>query len=675
MERTERHIPQLTARTELLDRPEGLEAVVAGQRRLRLSPEAAWLVSQLDGRLTVEGIAERLGARLGRAVTPAQARDLLERTLVSQGIATFGAAAARHRIRRHRVHTVHPGAFVAATARRLAILAHPAVMLALAAGAAVVLGQVVTQAQPDDWHAPLGWALAPPLAALSLWAHEWMHAIAFARAGGVPGAITLTPGGGLRLSTELPKVRSLPRGKRLAVDLAGVYAHWVLAGAAAALAFIGGGPLPLPALAAMVLLAVLNLVPYPGSDGARLLQDLFQDAGDDRIARMPRLGRLVQLQMERFKLEMVARMGGGASPMVSRVLPTMLAMSFPSASPAWLRTVARKSAVARVWFVRDTKAIAAGERVEQIRHASVIRGLRAQGRGALVCSMHLGPFPYVPVALAELGCSVMAYASEDVRAGVESSWIEAARHQGASFEALTARSSRDALRAVRGLREGRFLALYMDGQFAASRDQHRSDFRFLGQDLYMRTGPALLAASAKVPIVLAACYWDGIGRRMVEFSDPIPPPESRDDNAIIARTAELYRWFEPIVAARPGQWPGWAWPIQHWRRTGNSPTATREAFEHAIREAGSALRGESGNVRLVADDTLAQWLEMNGERLLIDGPGRRVLAASPLACDVLEAAHRRTRLRELPQRLSQTPEILAVEVARLTLSGLARLGR
>lgn len=674
MDRNERLIPRLADRTELLARPEGLEAVVAGQRRLRLSPEVAWLVSQLDGRQTVKAIAEHLGARLGRAVTPAQAHDLLERTLVTHGIATFDAATGRPMARPHRVRTLHSGAQVAATARRLTLLAHPAVMLVLATAAAIALGQAGARAEAADWRAPLGWALALPLAALSLWAHEWMHAIAFARAGGVPGAITLATGRGPRLSTELPGVRTFPRGARLAVDVAGVHMQWVMAGALAALALGGDGPMPLPALAAIGLLAIFNSVPHSGSDGAWFMRDL-DDAASDRITRLPALGRLMHLQRERLKIEMAARLGGDASPMISRVLPTMLAMSFPKATPSWRRAVAKESAVTRLWFVRDTNAIAAGERPEQIRHASVIRTLRAQGSGALVCSMHLGPFPYVPVALAELGCSVMAYAAEDVRAGVEGSWLEAARHQGASFEALTASSSRDALRAVRGLREGKFLALYMDGQFAASRDQHRSDFRFLGQDLYMRTGPALLAASAKVPIVLAACYWDALGRRIVSFSNPIPPPASRDDAAIIARTAELYRWFEPIVAARPAQWPGWAWPIQHWRQTGGSPTATREQFDQAITEAGAALRGESANARLRSDDTHAQWLELNGERLLLDGPGRRVLAASALSCAVLDTAHRQTRLRDLPRRLGQPSETLAVEVARLTLSGLARIER
>ena len=64
---------------------------------------------------------------------------------------------------------------------------------------------------------------------------------------------------------------------------------------------------------------------------------------------------------------------------------------------------------------------------------------------------------------------------------------------------------------------------------------------------------------------------------------------------------------------------------------------------------------------------------MNGERLLIDGPGRRVLAASALSCSVLDAAQRGTRLRDLPRRLAQPADVLAVEVARLTLSGMARI--
>lgn len=668
-------IPRLADRLELLERPDGLEAVVQGNRRLRLSAEAAWLVSQLDGRLTVEGIAERLEQRLGRAVTPEQARELLERTLVTQGIATFAPGPARRAARRQRVYRLHAAASVAQVAGRLGWLAHPAVMLGLAVGAAIALGAAALQAEASDWRAPLGWLLAVPLVLVSLWLHEWAHAAAFARGGGVPGAITLTRGDGLRLSTELPDARRLPRGARLSVDLAGVHAQWVLAGAVAALAVALGGPLPMPALTLVVLSVLLNLLPHAGSDGAWFAQDLLERDSGDRIERAPALGRLAHLWREKLGIELVARTERDPSAMITRLLPTMLAMSFPDASPARLKAIARDNACAHAWFVRDCRAIANGERPERILHASVIRRLRSEGRGALVCAMHLGPFPYVPVALGELGCSVMAYAAEGVRTGVEDVWRAAAQHQGATFEALTASSSRDALRAVRGLRDGKFLALYIDGQFSASRDQHRADFRFLGQDLYMRTGPALLAASAGVPIVLAACYWDGVGRRIVRFSDPLPPPESREEAAVIERTAEMYRWFEPIVAERPGQWPGWAWPIQHWRRAGSSPTATREAFDAGISEARAALAGDRGGAKLVADATHAQWIEMNGERLLIDGPGRRVLAASALTCAVLDAAHRRTPLRDLTRRLTQPADALAVEVAKLTLSRMARIER
>lgn len=666
-------IPRVADRIELLERPEGLEAVVAGQRRLRLSAEAAWLIGQLDGRLTVDGIAERLEARLGHPVSPAQARELLERTLITHGIATFEPVRRGRPVRRHRVRVLHPAAQVGPVARSIAVLAHPVTMLVLSGGALFVLARAFATATLADWRAPLGWILALPLAAFSLWAHEWLHAAAFVRGGGVPGPITFTQTAAFRFTTELPDVRRLPRAARLIVDIAGVYAQWVIAGSVAALAMANGTPLPMPALSAVLVLIAINLLPQVGSDGTWFVQDLFEQTAGDQIVRWPRARRALELLRLRLTIEGAARTGRDPASMISRVLPTMLAMSFPDAKPAWLRRVARDNATSRLWFVRDGKAIADGERPEQIHRISVIRRLRQEGRGALVCSMHLGPFPYVPIALAELGCPVMAYAAEGVRSGVESSWLSAAAHQGAQFEALTATSSRDALRAVRGMRDGKFLVLYMDGQFSASRDQHRADFRFLGQELYMRTGPALLAASAGVPIVLAACYWDGLGRRIVTFSDPLPPPESRQESAIIATTESMYRWFEPIVAARPGQWPGWAWPIQHWRRTGNSPTTTREAFEQAIRVAADALRGEQGNARLVAETTRSQWIEMQGEHLLIDGPGRRVLAASKRTCDVLDGAHRRMRLRELPRHTGQSVDALAVEVARLTLSNVARI--
>ncbi len=295
MDRIEDHVPRLADRAELQERPEGLEAVVAGQRRVRLSPEAAWLVAQLDGRLTVEGIAARLEQRLGQAVTPLQAHDLLDRTLVTHGIATFAASKGRTTAARLRVLTMHPAREVASVAARLRFLAHPLLMLTAAISSAVALGAAAASAQASDWRTPLGWALALPLAALSLWAHEWMHGIAFARGGGIPGAITFTRGWGFRMSTELPYAQTLSRPARILVDIAGVYAQWVVAGIVAAIALTLGAGVPMPALAITVVLALLNLTPRSGSDGAWLVQDLFGRDLGDRIVRVPQWGRLLGL--------------------------------------------------------------------------------------------------------------------------------------------------------------------------------------------------------------------------------------------------------------------------------------------------------------------------------------------------------------------------------------------
>lgn len=217
------------------------------------------------------------------------------------------------------------------------------------------------------------------------------------------------------------------------------------------------------------------------------------------------------------------------------------------------------------------------------------------------------------------------------------------------------------------------VVLYMDGQHGAGerRDQHRADFRFCGSELFMRTGPAFLARRAGVPILPAIAFRQGLARRVVEFGAPLPPPDGDDEASLVARTAELYRWFEPHVHEHPEQWPGWLYPIMHWRATGSTPTATRAEYDAAVARAASGLAG--GRATLQCDPTRTGWIEVSREILLVHGPSRRVLQGDPTTRALLSAAERRVRLRDLPRRLGESPEALAPQVARLTLAGLAEL--
>ncbi len=667
----------------LPDASGGAEVVLARSRRVRLNADARWLLERIDGRADVATLAAELAARFGREVSAEDALALMRGTLGAHGLVEIpvaGREAPSAPLRNASRGVLLPAPLVRAWARALATAAHPLVAALLGASALLalaLLARAALGAGAAPWRTPLAWAIALPLAALAFVAHELGHAAALVHAGGTPGAIAIVwTSGRPRLACELAGLESLPRGKRAAIDVAGAFAQVLVAGAAAGPALaLGAAPLVVPACALVVAMALVELLPVPGTDGAWLLADLAGEEPGDALQRPTSPVRWLHHAAVRANVRVRYALGRFPAQAELAVLPVFVSTSFPHWSPRRLRAHARGYVEMQGIGRHDQLELPRGGRAERVRHVRPIRTLLGEGRGAVVCAMHVGPYPYVCEALMSLGVRLMAYAAPNQQQMWAGTWDETVRNRGFAFELLSPRSARDAVRAVRGLREGKMLFLLMDGQNATQRDQHRADFTFMGQSLYMRTGAALLARRAGVPLVLAATRYEGVATRVVEFSDPLPPPESDDDDALVARTSEMFAWFEPRVAPVAEQWDGWIWPVVNWHATGGAPTATPEAIDAAMREAREAIVNRAASARVVAEPTRVQWMQSRGERLVVHAATRRVLVVSPLACGVLDAAFRRTRVADLPRATGAHPDALVPELARMTLAGLVALER
>ena len=110
-----------------------------------------------------------------------------------------------------------------------------------------------------------------------------------------------------------------------------------------------------------------------------------------------------------------------------------------------------------------------------------------------------------------------------------------------------------------------------------------------------------------------------------------------------------------------------------WASTGDAPTASREQLERTRTRVRGLLADASGRARLSADPVRVGALHEGRDRILVDGPRRRVLAATPLGVDVLRAAQRNVRFAELSRRVSAEPGALEWEVSRMVLAGLATI--
>jgi lauroyl/myristoyl acyltransferase len=656
----------------------GAEIVVARTRTLRLTADALWLLERIDGHRSVEDLARELAGRFSRAVSPADAGELIRGSLVAQGLVEFPGperppGASPPLLRAHRVVLLRAST-VRAWCGALAWLAAPPVAAGLLAAALLAIGLAgarIAATGAAAWTDPRAWALAAGSALASLLAHEMGHAFALFRAGGTPGEVAVVIARGRpRMGTDLAGLETLSPLARAGVDLAGVAAQVVFAGSLAGIALARPYPCA-PALSLLLLLVLGDLLPLPGTDGRWLLDDLARHDPADALRRRVTPWRWLVCVFERLRARALLASGRGAHQELARLFPVFVSASFPEWSARRLRRHAARHLEMLAVVNHDQHALLSGSTCDDIRHVRPVRALMREGRGAVVCGMHVGPYMYVSDALMRLGCRVLTYAAPNQQRNWGTTWIESARRRGAAFELLTPRSTRDAVRAVRAVRDGGFLHLLMDGQNAMTRDQHRADFRFLGTELYMRTGPALLALHARSPILLAASWYEGAARRVVEFSDPLPPPEDGSAEALVARTGEMYAWFEQRVARVPHQWDGWVWPLMHWRATGGPPTATATEIGQATQRAREAL---TGPLRLRAEPTRVNTIELNGEHLIVHGPEHRVLLGDALTVRVLHAAFRHTRVRDLPARAGATPEALAAVIARLTLAGLATLG-
>jgi lauroyl/myristoyl acyltransferase len=360
---------------------------------------------------------------------------------------------------------------------------------------------------------------------------------------------------------------------------------------------------------------------------------------------------------------------------VTKLLPASFAGAFGDTEPPGrLREMARRFLDRLTLDRLDHDELLRGGRCQEVRNLEALHALRRSGTGMVVCSLHFGPFYYIPVEVAWAGWKVQALMLGQLHEQLAPRFLELAARSGLDFEPLASRSVRSVVGCVRGLQAGQALVVYSDGQnTAAARPEqagHDVAVDVLGMPLRILAGPAWLSACAGVPMVPALVWREGLGRRVMEFGDPLPAPRDRSMTALAEATRALFAWFEPRIRARPETWGFWAYPFLMWREAGDSPSVGVEQWRATLARVTALL--ESGRGRLRAES--AHVGVHRGQRLLIvHGPTRRVLVGDALSCDVLEAALDGARLSELARSVQAPPEALAGAVARLTLAGLARL--
>ena len=144
---------------------------------------------------------------------------------------------------------------------------------------------------------------------------------------------------------------------------------------------------------------------------------------------------------------------------------------------------------------------------------------RAEGRGTILCAVHLGCWEAAVAHLADLGLPVSAV-YRPARNPLERS----RNHECAPFPRRFVGRRREAARGGAPGRGGQGPC----GDDRPRRKQGGINANFLGLEASCPTGPARLAARYGVPVVAGVAVREGPGRAMLWCTDPLDPPASGD---------------------------------------------------------------------------------------------------------------------------------------------------
>jgi KDO2-lipid IV(A) lauroyltransferase len=214
----------------------------------------------------------------------------------------------------------------------------------------------------------------------------------------------------------------------------------------------------------------------------------------------------------------------------------------------WL--AARPSEALAAWFTMDP---ACGD--------ALLRGV-ARGRGVVVATAHTGNWDLTACAAAQWiarnagGARLHVVTKRLSWRALDRYWQRLRAERGVVLaDALGAATYvRDALAA------GDFTAMLIDQ--VPERGSGVSIAPFLGAPALHDLGPALLAARARVPLLLVLGHREPDGRHRLELAAEIAPEELRGKGAIERATATMASALEAFVQAHPAQW---LWLHRRWK--------------------------------------------------------------------------------------------------------------
>jgi KDO2-lipid IV(A) lauroyltransferase len=190
-----------------------------------------------------------------------------------------------------------------------------------------------------------------------------------------------------------------------------------------------------------------------------------------------------------------------------------------------------------------------------VRWREVLGQGRAGGRGVVVAASHTGNWDLAACAVArEVEFLVV---TKHLRIGwLDRFWQSTRARLGVSLSDADGALARS--RAV--LRRGGVVAMMIDQVPVSPR--HASPVDFLGQPASADRAPAALAASMRVPLVVAAARRDEAGDQVLHVLAVVHPPSRPTRAWVLEATRAATRALDGFVRAHPSQW---LWLHRRWK--------------------------------------------------------------------------------------------------------------
>ncbi len=220
------------------------------------------------------------------------------------------------------------------------------------------------------------------------------------------------------------------------------------------------------------------------------------------------------------------------------------------------------SALELLWLARRGDESVQHVRVDGPSLAPWLRS-RALGHGVVVAASHTGNWDLAACAIARQ-MELMVVTKRLSVTSFDTFWQSTRSHQGVSLV-----EANGAMRRARiALGRGAAVAMMID-QAPGSRRQALG-VEFLGRPALADRAPAVLAAAAGAPLVVAASLRDSNGEHVLRVLDVIVPPERPTRRWIDEATLSATRALDGFVRAHPSQW---LWLHRRWKTV--DPTATK----------------------------------------------------------------------------------------------------